>query len=203
MLRVGLTGNIAAGKSTVTRVWRARGAAVIDADELARKAVEPGSQGLRAVVERFGADVLTPAGDLDRRAMRDRVFRDDAARRELEAIVHPEVGRLRKRAELRCREAGARVVVHELPLLFEVGLEDDFDWLVLVDSPVPTRIQRLVQTRGLSADEAKRMVEAQLPAEAKRDRADTIIENDGTIAELEAKAEAVWNELEQRAAESA
>jgi len=200
MLRVALTGNIASGKSTVARLWRRLGAAVIDADELARRAVRPESPALRRVVAALGADVLDAHGRLDRARLRRRVFRDPEARRTLEAILHPEIARLRAEEEARLRRAGATVVVHEIPLLFEAGLEREFDTVVLVDAPAELRLARLVRERGLDPEEARRMIAAQLPAEVKRARADIVIENTGSLEELEAKAEAVWKELERRAA---
>lgn len=203
MFRVGLTGNIASGKSTVARVWQRLGAPVIDADVLARRAVEPGSPGLRRIAEAFGPGVLGEDGGLDRAAMRGIVFRDPAARARLEAIVHPEVGRLREEEEARLEAAGKRIVVHDIPLLFEAGLERQFDAVVLVDASEAVRLERLIRDRGLAEDEARRMIDAQMPASEKRGRADYVIENDGTLEALERTAEEVWRELERRAAESA
>ncbi len=199
MLRVALTGNIASGKSSVARVWARLGAPIIDADALARRAVEPGSPALDRIARAFGPEVLEPGGGLNREAMRGIVFRDEAARRRLEAIVHPEVGRLRAEEERRLEQEGARVVVNDIPLLFEVGLEDEFDVVVLVDAPEAVRLDRLVRGRGLDPEEARRMIAAQMPAESKRRRADIVIENAGTLEELETNAERVWRELERRA----
>jgi dephospho-CoA kinase len=199
MLRVGLTGNIASGKSTVAGVWRRLGARVIDADELARRAVEPGTPGLERVVREFGPGVLDERGRLDRAALRRIVFRDPEARRRLEAIVHPEVRRLRAEEEARARVDGERILVHDIPLLFEVGMEKEFDVVVLVEARPELRLERLVRERGLSEEEARRMIEAQMPSEAKRAKADLVIENDGTREELEAKAKEAWRELERRA----
>jgi dephospho-CoA kinase len=202
MLRVGLTGNIASGKSSVARVWARHGARIIDADQLARRAVEAGSPGLERVVATFGAGVLDPAGALDRAALRELVFRDPAARARLEAIVHPEVARLRAEEEARAAAAGVEIVVNDIPLLFEVGLEGEFDLVVLVDAPEEVRRARLVRERGLDEGAARRMIEAQLPAAAKRERADYLIENEGTLPELEARAEVVWRIIRGRAAAS-
>lgn len=199
MLRVGLTGNIASGKSTVARVWERLGARIIDADELARRAVEPGSPALERIAREFGPGVLEPGGGLDRAAMRDLVFRDEAARRRLEAIVHPEVARLRAEEERRLEQEGVAIVVNDIPLLFEAGLQDQFDVVVLVDAPEEVRLERLVRDRGLTRDEARRMIEAQMPAEPKRRRADVVIDNAGTLEELEACAERVWRDLVRRA----
>jgi len=197
LFRAGLTGNVASGKSSVARVWERLGAEVVDADELARRAVQPGSRALRRITERFGDDVLAEDGSLDRDAMRRRVFSDPDARRELESIVHPEVARLRAEEEARLRRQGARIVVHSIPLLFEVGLTEEFDAIVLVDAPADMRVERLVRDRGLDEDEAWAVVRAQMPAAEKRERADRVIDNDGSLEELERKARAVWRELER------
>jgi len=203
VLRVALTGNIASGKSSVVDVWRRLGAAVVDADVLAREAVAPGSPGLVRVAETFGPGVLAPDGGLDRAAMRALVFADPDARRRLEAIVHPIVARLRTERERALASAGAAIVVHDSPLLFEVGLERDFDVVVVVDAPDETRLARLVELRRIDPAEARRMIDAQLPAAMKRAAADIVIENDGSRAELEARAEAAWRELSRRASASA
>lgn len=203
MLRVGLTGNIASGKSAVAGYWRGLGAHVVDADALARDAVAPGSPGLQRVVQAFGTDVLDPAGALDRPALRRIVFADPAARRRLESIVHPEVERLRLEAENRLALAGARLVVHEIPLLFEAGLQHRVDVIVLVDAPDAVRLERLVDRRGLARAEARRMIAAQQPAAEKRAQSDIVIDNDGTLDQLEERAERVWTELQRRSAASA
>lgn len=200
MYRVALTGNIASGKSTVAELWRRQGAALIDADVLARDAVASGSPALARIAERFGEAVLDASGGLDRAALRARVFADEDARRDLEAIVHPEVARLRAERERELEAAGEAVVVNVIPLLFEVGLEDEFDEVVLVDSPFEQRLARLTELRGLDAGEALRMIRAQAPAERKRGQASLTIDNDGTLDALEEKALRVWMEILQRAA---
>lgn len=196
LVRIGLTGNIASGKSSVAEVWERLGAAIIDADVLARRAVEPGTGTLRRVVERFGEQALAPDGSLDRAAMRSRVFGDDEARRALEAIVHPEVARLRHEEEDRLKEQGTRIVVHDIPLLFEAELEDQVDIIVLVDAPEEERIARLQRDRGLDEVEARAMVDAQMPASRKRPKAHFVIENDGSRATLVDRAEELWRTLE-------
>lgn len=198
MYRVGLTGNIASGKSTVARVWTEQGAAVIDADVLAREAVEPGSEGLARVRAAFGGSVM--AGDrLDRAALGRIVFADPSARRRLEAIVHPEVARLREAEEARLREQGAEVVVHDIPLLYEVGLGDAFDMVVLVDAPAEVRAERLVRDRGMERSAARDVIGAQMPSAEKRQRADRVLDNAGTIDDLRAAARALWEEIRRRA----
>lgn len=203
MLKVGLTGNVGAGKSTVARVWRGLGATVIDADELARRAVEPGTPALAEIAEAWGPGVLAPDGSLDRAALRAIVFADPAARARLEAIVHPAVGALRDEAYREAEARGERVVAAEIPLLFEVGLADEFDVVVLVDAPEAVRQVRLVGDRGLEPEEARRMIAAQIPSELKHARADVVIENTGTVADLERHAREAWEELERRAASGA
>lgn len=195
-VRIGLTGNIASGKSAVTDFWQQRGAVIIDADELARLAVEPGTSGLREVVRVFGRGVLDAQGRLDRAALRHVVFADEKKRQQLESILHPEIERLRQLAELRAVKAGHRLIVHSIPLLFEKRMEDLFDAVVLVDAPVEARRERLVQRRGLGGAEADAMIAAQMPSAEKRARAHYVIENDRGLEELEQGAGAVWAELE-------
>lgn len=196
--RVGLTGNIAAGKSTVADLWRRRGAAVVDADELARRAVAPGSAGLRRVVEAFGREVLDAGGELDRAALARRVFADADARARLEAIVHPEVARLRPAAE-RAALAGGRpdraIVVHDIPLLFEVGLGDEFDLVAHVHAPAEARRARLVEGRGMAPDEAAARIAAQMPSEEKIPLADVVIDNSGDLDALGGAADAAWDRI--------
>lgn len=201
MLKVGLTGNIASGKSTVARVWEALGVTVIDADRLARAAVEPGTPALAAIVREWGDGILGPEGRLDRAALRAVVFRDAAARRRLEEIVHPAVAELREREYAAATDRGERIVVSDIPLLFEVGLEGEFDAVVLVDAPEAERERRLVEDRGLSREDARRMIDAQMPAAEKRVLANEVLENTGTIAELERRATRLWRRIEETARE--
>lgn len=202
MLKVALTGNIASGKSTVARVWRGMGALVVEADDLARRAVEPGTQALEAIARRWGPGVLGEDGRLDRAALRQIVFRDADERARLEQIVHPEVKRLRAEEFAAAEAAGAPIVVADIPLLFEVGLEREFDLVVVVDAPEAVRLDRLVGDRGLEPGEARRMIEAQMPSARKRAHAHLVIDNTGTVSELEARAREVWSELRRRAGES-
>lgn len=203
MLKVGLTGNIAAGKSTVARVWRDRGAVIVDADELARRAVEPGTPAHAAILDAWGDAVRAPDGALDRAALRAIVFADPEARERLESIVHPAVQALRA-GEYRAAEAsGAPLVVADIPLLFEVGMAPEFDVVVLVEAPEATRLDRLVRDRGLAPDEARRMIAAQMPSELKHAGADVIVENDGSLAELERRAAQTWDDLLRRAERAA
>jgi dephospho-CoA kinase len=199
MYRVALTGNIASGKTAVADVWERSGAAVIDADELSRLAVAPGTPGLQRVLAAFGPGVARPDGTLDRAALRRVVFADPARRRELETILHPEIARLRDAEDAKLAAAGVSVVVHVIPLLFEVGLDADFDAVVVVDTPESERQRRLVERRGLSAAEAWRMIRSQMPATDKRARASLVIENDATLEQLETRARDTWRELVRRA----
>ena len=200
MLIVGLTGNIAAGKSMVAQRLAALGATVIDADHLAREAVRPGTRALRRIVDRWGVGVLMPDGSLDRTALREIVFADDVERAALDAIVHPEVALLREEAVAAARARGDRLVVCDIPLLFEVGLEGAMDRVVLVDAPPQVRRARLMRDRGLSASAASAMMAAQMPSQRKRDRAHHLIDNDGTVEELDAKVRALHEELLRAAA---
>lgn len=195
MFRVALTGNIASGKTVVADVWSRLGAAIIDADELARRAAAKGSPGLERITQEFGTDVLTPEGELNRAELRSVVFAKADKRRRLESILHPEIARLRLDEEARLEASGVHLVVHVIPLLFEVGLHHAFDAVVVVDAPEGVRLHRIVE-RGVAADEARRMMAAQMPAELKRAEATIVIDNRGTLAELAFKAEQVWRELE-------
>jgi len=169
---IGLTGNIASGKSVVADMLAERGATIVDADVLSREAVTPGSPALDAIVARWGRSVLSDDGSLDRSALRRVVFHD---RKELDAlneIVHPEVLRLREAEVEAAREHGDRIVVCVVPLLFERHLVDDFDFIVLVDAPRSARLERIVRGRGLAEAEAMDMIASQMPADLKRARAD-------------------------------
>ena len=199
MLLIGLTGNIASGKSTVAQLFSERGATIVDADILARRAVETGTPAYDRIVKRWGTSILAPDGRLDRAALRERVFGFPEELEALNEIVHPEVGRMRDRLVAEARQRGDRIVVCDIPLLFEKNLAQDFDRIVLVDAPRPLRLERLVKDRGLRETEAMEMIAAQMPAELKRARADFIIDNTGTLTELEEKVASVWATLEQEA----
>ena len=200
VLNVALTGNIAAGKSTVVDLFRKWGATIIDADALAREAQAPGSAVLAAIAGKFGGSVLARDGSLDRAALRSRVMGDDKALAELNAIVHPAVQQRRLELQRVAAERGDAIVVNDIPLLFEVLDPAQFDAVVLVDAPVALRRTRLRALRGLSNEDADRMIAAQMPAERKRPQSEYVIDNAGTLAELEAQAQRVFAELRQRAA---
>ena len=199
MLLVGLTGGIGSGKSTLAKMLEERGAVVFDADLLARQAVAPGTPGHEAVVERFGADVLAPGGDLDREALASIVFADPAARRELEAIVHPEVRRLFAEGTEEYRDS-RRVVVFSAPLLVETGMHTAFDVLIVVSTPPEVQVERLMRDRGMSEEAVRVRIDAQAPLEAKAEVADVLVDNEGTVEELEGQVDHVWSDLEARAA---
>lgn len=200
MLQVGLTGNAASGKSTVARIWSDAGVPVVSADVLARRAVEPGSEGLTEVVREFGPDVLAADGTLDRGRMRARIVRDAGARRRLEAILHPRIAGLREAwIRERARE-GAPLVVSEVPLLYEAGLEGEFDLVVFVDAPEAERRRRLVEERAMDPDEADRLMASQGDPAEKRRLAHHILDNDGSLEELASRAGALLAVLRTQAA---
>jgi dephospho-CoA kinase len=195
-LRVGLTGGIASGKSTVSRLLAAKGALVIDADQLARAVVEPGTEGLRQVVEAFGSDVLDSAGRLDRARLGALVFSDPARRVRLEHIVHPLVRA--EAARLEAEAAADQVVVHDIPLLVETGQQGDFDLVVVVDAAPVDQVARLVRQRGMSADEAGQRIAAQAGREERRAAADEVILNDGSLDDLAAAVDRLWDRIQAR-----
>jgi len=199
MLNVALTGNIAAGKSTVAELFRRWGATIIDADELVREVQAPGSPVLAAIVQRFGDDVLQADGALDRAALRAKVMGNAAALAKLNALVHPAVQRRREALLDEAWKRGDRLVVNDIPLLFEALDPGQFDAVVLVDAPVPLRHARLRAMRGLSAHEADQMLAAQMPAQPKRNASDVVIDNTGDLEALSRRARAVFEALERRA----
>jgi len=197
VLLVGLTGGIGSGKSTVARLLEKRGAVVFDADLLAREAVERGTPGHAAVIERFGADVLAPGGELDREALASIVFADPSARRDLEEIVHPEVRRLFAEGSEAYRDTD-RVVVFSAPLLVETGMHTAFEILVVVSATVATQIERLMRQRGMSESSIRARIVAQAPLEDKAAVADFLVDNEGTLDELESQVDRLWNDLSAR-----
>jgi dephospho-CoA kinase len=197
VLLIALTGNIASGKSTVAQDMAARGALVIDSDIAARSALAPGTPGLAAVIEMFGAEMLTTDGSLDRARLGRRVFADVEARRALEAIVHPAVEAARQHAVQVAREAGRQIVICDIPLLFEAHLVWQFPRVILVDAPAPVRIDRLVRDRGMSAHDAAVRVAAQMPAALKRFRSDLVIDNHADRPALSTRLGGVWTTVQR------
>ena len=191
MLRIGLTGGIGSGKSTVAALLAARGAVVVDADRIAREVVEPGTPGLAAVVGAFGRGVLTEDGALDRSALASIVFADQTARARLDGIVHPLV---RARAEEVVAQAPPdAVVVQDVPLLVETGQAGSYDLVLVVEADLATRVERLVG-RGVSEDDARARIAAQATDEQRRAVADVVLDNSGSVEELEAQVERFWTE---------
>jgi dephospho-CoA kinase len=192
-VRVGLTGGIASGKSAVSAVLRELGAVVIDADQLARDVVAPGTSGLAEVVAEFGGEVLAEDGSLDRPAVAKLVFGDEAARRRLEGIIHPRVFEEGVRLEEDAPEGA--LVVHDIPLLAESGRVDSFDAVLVVDAPRETQVERMVRDRGWTREDAESRIAAQADREKRLAIATHVIENDGTREELEARVREVYAEL--------
>jgi dephospho-CoA kinase len=192
-MRVGLTGGVASGKSTVAAILAELGAVVVDADVLAREVVEPGTPGLAAVVETFGDRVLASDGSLDRPALGAVVFADEEKRRTLEGILHPLI---RRRAEeIEQAAAPGALVVHDIPLLAETGQADRFDAVIVVDTPVETQVDRMVRLRGWTAADAEARVAAQASREQRRAVATYVIENTGTHEDLRDRVTEVFEKL--------
>jgi dephospho-CoA kinase len=191
VLRIGLTGGIGSGKSTVSRLLAERGAVIVDADAIAREVVERGTPGLAAVIEAFGDAVLAADGSLDRAALAAVVFADPEARRTLDAIVHPLV---RARAvEVAAAAPPDAVVVNDVPLLAETGQASSYDVVLVVETDPATRIARLVQ-RGLTAEDARARIAVQATDEQRRAIADVVLDNSGTPEQLAAQVESFWAE---------
>jgi dephospho-CoA kinase len=190
---VGLTGGIGSGKSTVAAMLKARGAVVIDSDVLAREVVEPGTPGFDAVVERFGREIVTPDGELDRSALAAIVFEDPERRAQLEAIVHPAVAR--RAGEIVAGHANTGdVVVLDSPLLIETGRHRDVELVIVVSSQPETQIRRLV-ARGMDEEDARARLAAQMPLAEKAEVADVVLDNEGSLDELEGQVDRLWADL--------
>jgi len=192
-MRVGLTGGVASGKSTVAAMLADLGAVVIDADVLAREVVERGTPGLAAVVEAFGPEVLTPEGDLDRPKVGAIVFGDEAKRRRLEQIVHPLV--FERYAEAEAAAPADAIVVHDIPLLVESGRAGEFDAVIVVDVPAEVQIERMLRDRGWTREDAEGRIAAQATREQRRAVATHLIDNTGTREDLRQRVTEVFEEL--------
>lgn len=197
MLLVGLTGGIGSGKSTVAAMLQKRGAVVIDADELARRALEPGSPGHAQVLETFGSEVASSAGEIDRERLAQVVFADADARRTLESIVHPEVARLFAETVEPYRDTD-RIVVYVVPLLFESSLQTGFDVVVAISASPEKRLARLSSDRGMNPEDVTSRMSAQLSDEARERAAHVVIGNEGSVEELESAVDDLWGELQRR-----
>jgi dephospho-CoA kinase len=199
MLSVALTGNIGAGKSTVADLFRRWGATIIDADALVREIQSPGQRTLAAIGRRFGAELIRADGTLDRAALRAKVLQDPEELAALNRIVHPEVHRRRNELLAEAAARGDRIVISDIPLLFEAANPAEFDVVVLVDAPEDVRRSRLLESRRLPHQDIDRLMAAQLSSAAKRLRSDFIIENSGDFVALERSALSVWQALIARA----
>ncbi|HUP99299.1 MAG TPA: dephospho-CoA kinase [Aeromicrobium sp.] len=195
-MRVGLTGGIGSGKSTVSALLADRGALVIDYDLLAREVVEVGAPALAAIVDRFGPGVLHVDGSLNRPALGEIVFADDDARRDLEAITHPAIGELAWSRDEAAPDGS--VVVHDHPILVEVGLAGLMDVVVVVDVPEEIQVDRLVRLRGVTEADARARIAAQASREERLAAADVVIDNSGGVAELTAAVDALWQQLSRQ-----
>jgi dephospho-CoA kinase len=200
MLRVGLTGGIGSGKSEVSRRFAALGAVVLDGDTAARAVVEPGTPGLARIAETFGPGVLAPDGSLDRAKLAAIVFADDAAREKLNAITHPLIHEHLMAAEAAAIKAGGpdTIVVHGIPLLAEGQRAADFDLVIVVDVPPEVQVTRLAG-RGMPAEQARARMAAQATREQRLAVADIVIDNSGTLADMDRRVSEVWAELQARA----
>jgi dephospho-CoA kinase len=195
---IGLTGGIASGKSTVARLLQALGVGVVDADQIAREVVAPGSDGLREVVAAFGADVLAPDGALDREKLAALVFGNDTARAKLQAITHPRIGRLSAERIAALHASAAPYVVYDAPLLVEVGAHRGLGALIVVAAEEANQVARAYARGGMSEAEARRRIGAQLPLARKIEAADYVIYNDGSLEDLERETRAVHAQVMQR-----
>jgi dephospho-CoA kinase len=200
MLIVGLTGNIAAGKSSVARLFADWGAVVTDADQLVHDLQRPDTPIFEALVARFGDVIVSGEGTLDREALRGIVLHDADALHDLNRLIHPAVAARREVLEAAARRDGAKVIVHDIPLLFEATDPSTFDLIVLVDAPPGVRRARLERDRNISWEEADGLLAWQQPSDLKREASDIIIENDGDHATLERRAREAWNQILEAAA---
>ncbi|MCV7442504.1 dephospho-CoA kinase [Mycobacterium paraense] len=191
MLRIGLTGGIGAGKSALSSTFAKRGAVIVDGDVIAREVVQPGTEGLKALVEAFGDDILLPDGSLDRPALAAEAFRDDEARQRLNGIVHPLVGK--RRSEIIASVPDDSVVVEDIPLLVESGMAPLFPLVVVVHADVEVRVRRLVDQRGMPEEDARARIAAQASDEQRRAVADIWLDNSGSPEDLVQRAHEVWD----------
>jgi dephospho-CoA kinase len=194
---IGLTGGIAAGKSTVARIFAELGAPVIDADALSREVTAPGTAAFQRIVESFGDGVLDPDGRIDRRALGRLVFSDEEARRRLEDITHPAIIAAARDRVAALGRQGHRVVLYEAALLVEAGRHRDMDRLVVVAADDEQRVSRLMRRSGLTREEAAARLAAQLPQERKVELADHVIDNSGSLEQTRARVEEVWSSLQE------
>lgn len=194
-MNIGLTGGIACGKSTVAAMLVRRGALLVDADRVAREVVEPGTPVLAQVIERFGADLLLPDGSLDRKKLGERVFGNPKALKDLEGLLHPAI-RATMSERVRTYESlhPDKLVVVDIPLLYESGLQSHYDQVMLVYVPREIQLERLMKRDGLTKEQAEKRLQAQMSIEEKKKLADIVIDNSGTIENTERQIQAFWEE---------
>lgn len=194
---VAVTGGAASGKSSVSQHLAVLGACVIDLDALAREAAAPGTEVLSAIADQFGPEVISPDGQLRRRKLRDIITRNKVARQQLEALIHPEIFRLMERDVGEARRHGEKIIVVEVPLLYETGMESLFDEVVVVTADAPVRIQRLIERDGVSREQAKDLLSAQMDDAEKIARSRYVLFNNGTPESLIRDVERLYRELEK------
>ena len=195
---IAVTGGAGSGKSLVCKRFRDLGAAVIDCDELAREAVAPGSRAYRNIVAHFGASVVCPDGTLDRRRLRRKIVSDHGARSILNGIVHPEIIRLMQARMVRAEASGKEMIVVEVPLLFELGLEDRFDAVIVVSVSSEVQLQRIAARDNISPDQARALAATQMPDAQKRRKAMFLIENNGSIEDLARTVDELYKKFCQK-----
>lgn len=203
MLVAGLTGGIASGKSTVARIMGRAGAVVIDADQIAHQVMAPGEQAWHAVQDVFGPGILSADGRIDRQALGELVFQDDRLRRQLEQIVHPYVrARMDDQTERIVRTRPEALIIQDVPLLLEAGMQHGLDEIIVVYVPERIQLRRLMQRDGIDREAALARIRAQMPMEEKKQRATMVIDNSGTPAATEKQALEVYHKLAGKAAEN-
>lgn len=194
---VGLTGGIGSGKSTVARMLAERGAAIVDADAIARRAAAPGTETLERIRKEFGEDVIGPGGELDRQALGETVFIDQGALARLEAIIHPEIARMVASKIEEHKRRNAPVVIYEAALIVEKGLRENLDGLIVVSLPQDIQARRVMEREELSEEEVRARIKAQLPLERKVEVADWVVDNSGTLEETEVQVDEVWRAISE------
>lgn len=185
MIKIGLTGGVATGKSTVAKILKEKGTEIISSDELAHKAMAPGGPAYDGVISQFGPEILLSDGKIDRRLLGEIVFKDESARKRLESIIHPIVLKGIIEGFEDYSKQRAKIVIVEVPLLFEVGWMDLFDYIWVIYSPYERQLERLIQRDHLSEIQAKERIASQMPLEEKKKRADVVIQNDNDLGSLE------------------
>ncbi|WP_438431937.1 dephospho-CoA kinase [Gorillibacterium sp. sgz500922] len=192
-MNIGLTGGIACGKSAVAAMLAGRGAELIDADVIARSAAGPGSPGLASIIRHFGRDMLLPDGTLDRKRLGERIFAEPEERKVLDSILHPLViGEIRKRMNEHAVRRPDKLLVADVPLLYEAGMEGMFEQVMVVYASPEVQLQRLMNRNGLTREEALQRIQAQMPVSEKAERADIVIRNDGSLKQTELQVEEFW-----------